>query len=85
MTVPETSAVHCYRCQSRNFTDQSCHDPFTKAQHSLTENCQTAIGTTLFPASHCIKVHGTSGESETEKSFSALRIRMHVSRQPLPV
>lgn len=58
---PEAT-IDCYRCRSWNFTDKSCHDPFSKTTSALIERCKINMGTSeiLVPANHCIKIIGTS-------------------------
>lgn len=56
------ATIDCYRCKSWNFTDKSCHDPFSKTTSALIERCTINMGTSeiLVPANHCIKIIGTS-------------------------
>lgn len=67
---PEAT-IDCYRCRSWNFTDKSCHDPFSKTTSALIERCKINMGTSeiLVPANHCIKIIGTSGNFMSAHAF----------------
>ncbi|KAI2799952.1 hypothetical protein BLOT_012163 [Blomia tropicalis] len=55
-----SSSISCFICDSRNWTDSNCHDPFHPAMSKYAENCkvpkQNHIG--VFPARFCVKVIG---------------------------
>ncbi|KAG8202159.1 hypothetical protein JTE90_010516 [Oedothorax gibbosus] len=71
--INEGNAISCYTCNSRNGTDQNCHDPFHPAMSTYTEACKVPkeghIG--QFPANFCIKVIGKTIQTEVEHVIRA--------------
>ena len=62
--------MDCYRCRSRNFSDRSCHDPFSKTAQSVTRDCHVRLGSAKLAAAFCVKVDGTSGKGRRSQARS---------------
>jgi len=62
------ASISCYTCNSRNRTDENCHDPFNPAMSKYIESCkvpkQNHIG--VFPARFCVKVIGKTASEGVE-------------------
>ncbi|RWS14077.1 hypothetical protein B4U79_09137 [Dinothrombium tinctorium] len=62
------TGISCYTCNSRNFTNRACHDPFHPVNITYTEHCKTPKVTHvgLFPASFCVKLKGLNAVTNEE-------------------
>ncbi|CAM1326227.1 Uncharacterised protein g9200 [Pycnogonum litorale] len=77
VSFTKCNAINCYTCNSYNGTDKNCTDPFHPAYSIYQKQCMVPkknhIG--LFPANFCIKIIGTSTETNVEVVIRACTLQ----------